>query len=156
MNCQEASQGILQANLPELEGVGESSLAAHIRRCDRCRAAAQAIVEDHTLLPQVLHAVVPEPDLDGILDRHLAEKKAISEGAQTRAATHFKRVGLYLLPLAAAATLAGLFFGGNPSLPGEPYTVPQPAQGLGLEVADGRDVAVLATDNPDITVLWFF
>jgi hypothetical protein len=58
--------------------------------------------------------------------------------------------------MAAAAALAALFLGTEPQLPGEPYRPPPETPGLGLEVPEGQNVAVLATNDPDITVLWFF
>ncbi len=156
MNCHQGSKRILEADLHELEGVGESPLAVHIRGCPKCRAMAQAIVEEHRLLAQGMKDGVSGPDLGLLVDDFLAEEKGALNGGDSKAPSPFRRFGPYLIPLAAAATLAGLFFGGNPSLPGDPYLLPERVEGLDLEVADGRDVAVLATDNPDITVLWFF
>jgi hypothetical protein len=156
VNCHQGSQGLLEADLHELEGVGESPLAVHIRDCPKCRAMAQAIVEDHRLLARGLQESVSGPDLGLLVDGFLAQEKGAVDGDDAKARSPFRRFGPYLIPLAAAATLAGLFFGGNPSLPGDPYLLPQRVEGLDLEVADGGDVAVLATDNPDITVLWFF
>jgi hypothetical protein len=61
-----------------------------------------------------------------------------------------------LIPLAAAASLAILLTGREPPLPGHPYT-PQPtAPGLDVQAPNGADVAVLETNDPEITVLWLF
>jgi hypothetical protein len=37
---------MLEADLPELDGVGDSALAVHVRRCARCRAVADQIAGD--------------------------------------------------------------------------------------------------------------
>jgi hypothetical protein len=85
-----------------------------------------------------------------------------------------------LVPLAAAAVGVGLFLGvdsdvgrdADPgvlgtleapsgSAPGPPlalrtFDAGSPAPRLALQIPEGRNAAILATDDPDITVLWFF
>lgn len=151
MTCAEALQAILEADPSELEGKGESRLVGHLRECPRCGEKARTVLIQEEALGQGLAEAVPLPNLDALLDQALAPG-----GKPWTLRFRPRRTGLTLLPLAAAATLAALFLGRDPRLPGDPYAPVDPAPGLGLEVPDGRDVAVLATNDPTITVLWFF
>jgi predicted anti-sigma-YlaC factor YlaD len=151
MTCAEALQAMLEAEPSELEGKGESHLVGHLRDCPRCREMARTVLIQEEALGQGLAEAVALPDLDALLDQALGPK-ANPWVLRFRP----RRTGLTLFPLAAAATLAALFLGGDPRLPGDPYAPAEPAPGLGLDVPEGRDVAVLATNDPKITVLWFF
>ena len=151
MTCTEALQAILEADLTDLEGQGESSLARHVRECPRCQEGAQAVLKEESALAQGLAEAVASPELDVLLDQAL--------GPATQPKTlrfRPRRFGLTLLPVAAAAAMVVLFLGSEPQLPGDPYLPPEPVPGLGLEAPEGRNVAVLATNNPEITVLWFY
>jgi hypothetical protein len=153
---------MLEADPYELQDSGDSALSRHLRECGRCRSMAGAILEDEALLAHGLASAVPIPDLDRILDQALSPDptpvKASTDPTASGKILRFtwKRAGATLLPLAAAATLAALFLGRSPELPGDPYHPVPEAPGLGLEVPEGRNVAVLATNDPEITVLWFF
>ena len=151
MTCAEAHQTILEADPSVLEGQGDSSLAVHIQECSRCREMARAVLEGESFLAKELVAAVPPPELDPILDEVLGPGSTL----KTLRFRH-RRLGLTLLPLAAAAAMVALFLGSEPRLPGDPYLPLQRAPGLGLEVPEGHNVAVMATSDPDITVLWFF
>ena len=45
MTCHEMTERMLEAELDELSGVGQTALARHVRRCIPCRTAARNIVE---------------------------------------------------------------------------------------------------------------
>ena len=151
MTCAEALQSILEADPLDLEEQGDSTLAVHLRECHRCREAARAVLFEESALAEGLTAAVAPPDLDALLDQ------ALGSDAKARVLRFRpRRFGLTLLPMAAAAAMAALFLGSEPQLPGDPYIPPELAPGLGLEVPEGQDVAVLATNNPEITVVWFF
>jgi len=152
MTCAEALQAILEADPSDLEGLGEGPLPDHLRGCSRCQAAAGLVLEEERALAFGLLEAVPLPDLDQILK----EATTPDVPSSRKPPSWFRRAGLTLLPLAAAAAMAALFLGQNPQLPGEPYLLPQAAPGLGLQVPDGKNIAVLTTADPDITVLWYF
>jgi len=151
MTCAEALQTILEADPSILEGQGESSLALHIQECPRCREMARVVLEGESLLAEELVAALPPPDLEALLDEVLGP-----DSTPPKLRFRPRRLGLTLLPLAAAAAMVALFLGSEPRLPGDPYLPPQRAPGLGLEVPEGQNVAVMATNDPDITVLWLF
>ncbi len=150
MKCADAVALILEADSVDLRGEGNSPLARHVRACSRCQALAQIVIDEERILAVQMAQVVPSPDLDEILHRSLA---TISE---RRGPRRFRRAGLALVPLAAAAVVAALFLRGDPPLPGSTYSPPDRPAHFGLELPEGRNAAVLQTDNPDITVLWFF
>ena len=152
LTCAEVQDLLLEADLPQLSGEGGDALADHLRTCGRCQETAWAILEGERDLGGILEALVPAPDLDALL----AMAAGDVGGANAVLRRRFRRAIPPLIPLAAAAALVALFLGREPSLPGEPPSLAPTPPGLGLEVPEGRDVAVLATGNPDITVLWFF
>lgn len=160
MTCPEALRAILEADPSELDGRGEGPLPLHLRECPRCLAMARAILNEQDGLAAGMVAAVPSPNVDMLLDQGLGDVPDQGLGDEPaqgmRSGPRSRRISFALLPLAAAAAVAALFLGHRPSLPGDPYIPNQGAPGLGLETEEGQNVAVLATDNPDITVLWFF
>ena len=54
MTCALMLDQMLEADLPELNGVGDSALAAHVRKCARCRAVADQIARDTHVLASVV------------------------------------------------------------------------------------------------------
>jgi hypothetical protein len=162
MTCADALEAMLEADPHELRDWEDTELSRHLRECGRCRSVAVAILEDEALLARGLESTVPHPDLDRIIDQALGANPTSTKASTNPTASgrilRFprKRTVATLFPLAAAAALAALLLGRSPELPGDPYHPAPEAPGLGLEVPEGRNVAVLATKNPEITVLWFF
>lgn len=152
LNCTQAREALLEADLARLEDGSGDTLAGHLGGCENCRSMARMILEGERGLGKAMETLVPAADLDELLERAKREP-AGARGAIRRKLRWSARGAV---PLAAAAALAALFLGREPVLPGDPVVPLATAPGLGLEVTEGRDVAVLATNNPDITVLWFF
>jgi hypothetical protein len=113
---------------------------------------ARVILQGERGLGEAMEVLVPAPDLDELLQR--AERKG--PGARSAIRRQIRWSAARLVPLAAAAALVALFLGREPRLPGDPVLPLASTPGLGLEVPEGQNVAVLNTNNPDITVLWFF
>ena len=151
MTCAEALRAILEANRSDLEGRGEGNLAKHLAGCQRCRGLSRAILDGEGALAQGLAAAVAPPNLDQLIDRALDSPP----GGRT-VPFRARSLSLALLPVAAAAAMVFLFLGSDPQLPGDPYLPTEQAPGLGLEVPEGHNVAVLATNDPRITVLWIY
>jgi hypothetical protein len=152
MTCAEAARLILEADPQELEGTGDGSLAAHIRGCPQCGAMAQTVLKEEESMAAEMAAAVPMPDID----RLLQEAEASGGGETIPFRRKARRLGLSMIPVAAAAAIVSLLLLPEPQIPGDPYSPPEALPGLGLEVPEGQNVAVLATNNPNITVLWFF
>lgn len=153
-DCAPITDLLLEADPAELRGVGETEVARHVRTCARCAEAAETILGATARLDEALATTRAAVDVDALLRR--------AESERQQAGPVEKRTRVLRLPgwrrwgaLAAAASVAALLLArsGEPPAPaGARIAVPQPA----LEVAEGDNVAVIPTNDPDITVLWFF
>lgn len=140
-DCTLNVDALLDADPDELSGAADSEVGRHVRDCPQCRDAARTILEATDRLRAVLDAPPPPLDVDAVLAR--AKRRRPLAGRW--------------LAVAAAALLAGLWLFGERErpLPGEPPP-PRPEAYPLVEASGDRDVAVIPTANPEITVLWFF
>lgn len=150
MTCATARTQMLTADPAELAGSTGSDLSLHIATCTSCRARGAALLEAQAELARAI-------DAPGEADGRDAVRSAIAVARRRRDDARRRR---WMYPLTAAAVLAGLMvmrYGDRtpvpPSLPVAP-----PAAGRGITVAapQGRNVAVLQTDNPNVVIIWFF
>lgn len=154
--CSDIREMLLEATPSELRGGGAGALAGHLRSCDACRRRAELLLRADDEMDAVL-GVAEAPDVETILE--LASRPRVAVGWRARAGSGVRRFTSARrgwIPLAAAAAVAGLLLvargGGPPAL----LPVAQ-AQALPtVEEASTGGVAIIETDNPDITVLWFF
>ena len=58
MNCATVLESLLDAELSEIAGDGNSALAAHLRSCERCRRVADQLLVDTRLLATAMPAAV--------------------------------------------------------------------------------------------------
>ncbi len=149
--CDEVRDLLLEAEPDELRGVGSTTVAEHVRACLRCARVANRILDDTDLLDGYLDDR-PAPPVADILRR-----AGVPAGPRPSPRPRVRRRWLWA-PAAAAAAVAALFVALE-------SRGPEPASGPSLaafdaspvvEAATGETVAVIPTDNPDITVLWFF
>lgn len=173
MNQCEWTDSVLEACPDALRGDSEDELGVHLRTCAPCRAAAERILEASAELDRRL-AHVPSFDAGAIV----AQADELAR-AEVRRATSWRRpVGWASVALAAgiaALLLADRFppdaeidapldrVGVPPTLvpPRSPVTSAEGSPGpsrpaVSIDAVSSGDIAVLATSNPDITVLWFF
>jgi anti-sigma factor RsiW len=158
--CDRFRDSLLQAEPDELRGVGDSELAAHVRTCPACGRAARTLLEATAELGAYLGRAGPAPDVAGILQRaaapaarRVAPSPTASPGVRRRIRLEDPRPWV---ALAAAAAIAGMLLLPGPAAPPPPTAAADPYRLPTVESASGRTVAVLPTDNPDITVLWLF
>ncbi len=144
MTCAEAREALLEADLSVLRGAGDTPLALHLRDCASCLQAAQFVLQEEALLARGLIEATPPLDLGPI------------QRAMPRKPWYRRSASLPLLPLAAAAALAGLLLSREPDLPGTPYSPSTSSSGPDVVVPEGTTAAVIETANPDITVVWLF
>ncbi len=154
MNCTEARDRLLEADLAELNGEVGTDLSRHLRDCTGCRALAERLAAQERSLAAALDAVRPRMGVEEALAR--AEAESASRG---RVLTFPLRKAWGLVPLAAAAAVTAVLVTHNGGqLPGEPIDVaavrhaPAPI----VEESTGQNVAVFETENPDIVVVWIF
>lgn len=130
MTCDEARELLLEADLSELRGEGDSPLALHVTSCTACRAAANHLLAQTA----ALHAAVQQ------------------EPAERRRSTWRRAVPVGLAAAAAVAVL--LVPRDQPRNP--PLAVARPEQPRSGVNVVARNAAVLQTRNPKITVVWYF
>ncbi len=120
---------------------------AHFEVCAECAEAVGQVKAAYGALDDVL-AAAPAFDPAAILDGARATASDSESGAG--------QAGRLVL-LAAAACIAGLLIvrEWERPLPGTQF-VSSDEVPVEWVLEGDRDVAVLRTDNPDITVLWFF
>lgn len=150
--CARPLEALLDAELEELSGVAETDLGVHVRACARCAATARAILEGNDALDGVLGSV-PPIDARALLARAQVEVLPRVE----KRAPRFGRRWRQGAALAAAASIAALFVLSerDRSMPGVELA-PRPEVYSLVEAPADLSVAVIQTDNPDITILWFY
>ena len=152
-DCTTTRDWILEVDPEELEQGSAGGQADHLAECPECRALADEILEAEAVLRDGLEQVEPALDVAAALERARAAHRA----------GRVRRRWQVAVPLAAAA-LGGLLLMGWPSpvpVSGfEPATL-RAARALGLSgprpvvKAESQRVAVLPTENPNITIIWF-
>lgn len=160
MLCRDALRIMLEAEPRDLRGDGESAVAAHVRECADCRMAADALLAGEESLAETLRGQAPPLDVKSLLERARSDDEESVEipfpGPGRR--TWRSAAWMSVVPLAAAAATTFLLLTRNGGIP--PVTpVSEPAvitTAQVLEAPEGRNVAVLETQNPAIAVVWFF
>ena len=147
--CTRSHHVLFEAELAELVGRADTELATHLAKCARCRAAAERIVASMGLLDRALSVPGAGPDVDVILAR--ARLEAVPAARRKR---RFPRSWVALAAAAAVVTIA-LWGQREPTLRGVPLASPSGPPPV-VDALASDNVAVFETDNPDITVLWFF
>lgn len=160
MNCEAARARILEADVQELAQPTDAAWREHLERCPACRAAAERVLEETRALDHALARMGPRMTPEEAVA--LARRGVVASGARRSL-----RVGPWIrrawpaLPLAAAAALAGLLL----LRPAEPRgdragLQPPPAadetMALTVHARDDARMVVFETDDPSITVVWFF
>ncbi len=147
MNCEQALERMLDADPDELAGRGDSELVSHIQGCGRCQAVAAELVAGH----EMLAAEIQTADVDRGVERVLpAVRRAAIQRVRRR------RLIRFALPATAAAVLALLVT--RAPVPALPLVDPQaqPAGQPTVRLAPNTNALVLETNNPKITVVWFY
>lgn len=154
--CGRPVADLLRADVDELDGSGSSELAGHIRDCERCGALARSILSGYDALDDTLDVPVR------------VESRSIVALGRARADASVRSRSWWRLPMppvwaagtAAAASIAAALALVLPA-PLDPQLVPVwQAPGIVTSTpvvsAPQHNVAVIRTDDPDITVFWFY
>jgi anti-sigma factor RsiW len=146
MNCHTAHVAILTADPAELSGDRSTELSGHLAGCATCRSRAAVVLAAQRELGRVLHADPARPAS--------AVRRLVAVADRRRALA--RRVAR-LVPLAAAAGVAGLLLLRRPPVPADLGRPPAPPrQGLSVSAPPGRNVVVLNSDTAKIVVVWFY
>ena len=156
MTCAEARLRLLEVEPHELEAGRGDELADHIAGCAACAADVAHLLAFQRELDDVLGRV-PQLDAAEIVRRARTPRGDGRRGADRGPGRVAWRRRETWLSLAAAAALVLVVLWQRPprAMPGDPWSAPL-VDPPTLEAPAGRDVAVLPTSNPDITVIWFF
>jgi anti-sigma factor RsiW len=155
--CERYREALLEAEPDDLRGLGQTEVARHIRACPACARGGEIILETTASLNVFLDREVPVSELDAVLRRATAQSGTAPQRASHPGPVAPWRPNRRWIALAAAASIAALLL-----LPGRPAPLPPLATVATttvlptVESAPGQTVAVFETENPDITVLWFF
>lgn len=167
-DCNSFRSKMLTAELEVLRGVGDDPLARHIAGCSACAEIAKAMLVDAESLDRVLAQSPPELDVDAVLARAgsgAAPNAGIAPETRTRQRHRAlaSRRGRWTAVALAACAAALLFLqreeGPRPGASGPVAPVPTAVAANPpptVESAPGHNVAVIPTDNPNITVVWYY
>lgn len=148
MTCATIRDKLLEAELGELRGHGDSPVSRHVRTCPACRELADRVVYGERALAMALAEL--RPRVDG----------TNTGAALTRSPRHARRFSAVWASVAVAAGITAILFARSGRGPAPTNPVPEPRRGqVALPIVEapaGRNVAVLNTGNPDIVVVWFF
>jgi hypothetical protein len=158
--CSEFRESLLTASPDELRGVGSGEVARHVQSCPRCAAAAEVILEGTSALDRALASAPALPDVEEILRRAGSASPAEADPASKVANRAIRPVPRWLgvtMAAAASAASAVLLFSvlQDRPMPAARVVAPPPPPPL-VQTMPGQGMAVMPTDNPDITVVWFF
>ncbi len=151
MNCESACERMLDADPEELEARGDSGLDVHIQSCGRCQAVAAELLAGHEMLAARILSVELDRGVEAVLP---AVRRAATRRIRRRRLTRFA------LPAAIAAALVLLAI--RDRAPSTPLVDPpaqlagQPPAQPSVRLAPNTNALVLQTNNPKITVVWFY
>lgn len=150
MRCESARDALLEADREVLSGRADGPLAEHVRSCPRCARVATRLLEAEAALAGGLAREAREPSAEAV-EATLRRARRAPRGSLSR---WTRRAWAPALAAAALATLLPWPDGGPPPAPSaSPASVPTLPV---VEAPPGRDLAVVRTSNPSITVVWFF
>ncbi len=151
MTCAEARDALLEADLAEIRGEADTPLGDHLTTCERCQAAAAAILGQQGALARALDHSRPRTPVETALER---------VRGRLRARASRRRALRWAAPLAAAAGIAGVAVlrnGGGPSAAPDSPAVPDAPVAFDLGLAPDRNVAVFeSAARPNVVVVWFY
>lgn len=147
MNCKLAFERMLEADPQELNPESATELGSHIAGCERCRAVADEILAGQRLLGDAVNAFGAEGQVDTALR---------GVRAAARARRRWRMASVALLPLAAAAVLV-LFVtvDGGRTLQAPIRQADVPSRPT-VTLPPATNAMVLQTENPKISVVWFY
>jgi predicted anti-sigma-YlaC factor YlaD len=157
MHCEIARDRILEADPSELNNDVTGDLAEHLAGCDACRALAGRVLKSERTLAGAIAAMEPGRDVDAALAR-------VPRRQGWGSVWGWRGAGL-ALPLAAAAVVAlvmlkppgdsGQAVAFDPSAPVVARTLGWDRPAPVVRSISHSSIAILPTDNPDITIVWF-
>ena len=156
MNCDRATALLLEADLAELEGLGQTDLTAHLERCGGCRERARRIVAGERALGAALEGIGLAR---GARDAGLGESTSDQRTAPVPSRRGWRAVRRAWIPLALAAGIGALILipGSEPApVVTRSVALDDDAGRLRVDVPAGRNAVLYETENPNVIVVWFY
>ena len=153
-SCTRSLDYLLEAELDELDGSADTEVGRHVGDCERCRVVAQKVLDRTARLDSALATVPHRFDVDALLRR----ARSAEPGPRAATISPLRRRWQRFATVALAASIVGLLILGDQDAP-LPDSTLAPSVAARLPIVEApatQNVAVISTDNPDITVLWFF
>ena len=154
--CGRPVEVLLRAERDELDGTGFTELAGHIRACERCGALARSILAGYETLNDAL-----EPGVELSAPRIVALGRARADaGVRRRPWWRLSMPPTWAAATATAASIAAVLAlvlpeQQDPRL--DPvWQPPAIAASAPVVSAPHHNVAVIQTDDPDITIIWLY
>ena len=153
--CRRPVADLLRADVDELKGSGSSELAGHIRGCEHCGTVARSILSGYEALDDTLEAAVrvQEPSI-------VALGRARAADARPRTRWRLPTPPAWAAATAAAASIAAVMALLLPAPPKpqleQVWQPPAITASAPVVSAPHHNIAVIQTDDPDITVFWFY
>ncbi len=148
MNCELAFDRMLEADPQDLAPESQTELGVHIAGCERCRTVAEEILAGEQVLGNAVRGLEAEDKVNTVV-------QGVRAAGRTRRRRRVASVAL--LPLAAAAAYVMLVTGDGGR---GPQTLPMVqadlASGPTVTLPPATNAMLLQTDNPKITVVWFY
>lgn len=153
-DCTRSLDDLFEADLEDLRGTSDTETGRHVRDCMRCRVLAQRVLESTARLDTALATMPGGFDVNAVLARAKEPEATPQAATISPIRRHWQRIAT----VALAASIVGLLVLGDrdEALPGIAFTPGLTAELPIVEPSIGQNVAVIKTDNPDITVLWFY
>ena len=151
MNCDEARESMLEADLTDLEEEHTSPLSEHLQECEACRRLADLILETESSFASALDSLRPGRSFEETV---VAAVSAPAGGARRR----FRALPV-LLPVAAAAAIFLLLVlpwqpevgvPREPVVPGILAEIPQ------LSTPVEKTAMIIDAGDPDYQIIWLF
>lgn len=172
MRCETALERMLEAEPETLRGEGDGELVRHLAGCARCARIAATLVEESDAVDRALDEWAGEISADATADAALAAIRATPTDEvappgfdQGSGAVGVRRVSRRTwmrrawVPLAAAAALAGILFLTRHEMPFPPASGsdgPAVEPRVSVTPPPDRNVAIMETENPNITIVWLY
>lgn len=171
LDCREAEALLLEADRADLRGEGDGLLAVHVRSCDACRRTAGRILAGERALDEALGERAAARDVDEVLHAVRQEIVTDREGGAGPASSIRWKVAVPLVAAALGALALWSSGPGDDSTPVSPVVRPawsasssssargptEPRQDEGgLRVETDRRFALMKTESPTISVVWFY
>ncbi|MFC1545657.1 hypothetical protein ACFL44_03105 [Gemmatimonadota bacterium] len=151
MNCEDARDLILEADLTDLKMDTETPLSEHLRSCEQCRKSAEIILGTETTFAAAFDSLKSTRSFEEVIVTALSESAGNSRKRM--------RVLPVLIPLAAAAALIFLLIPlwtsdvGQRSDPVIPIiTTEMPA----VKAPAEQTAMILDSGDPDYQIIWLF